>query len=170
MFGKILEYNLSQSSIIFLDSIPRSGMYQVQGLNLLNSWCIPRSRKVIPIYTSITTPTTLPPPVSFWPESKHRWWAMAPKEKKEKKKTLSLHKQRADYKYTDLKGEKQRVLPGAQSLDLLTPVPRKQLQAPCTGPPSSRPLQLWVHHSLCWNTSACATHCQPSCFSSRILQ
>lgn len=58
MFGKTLAYNLSTSSIIFLDLIPRSGMCWVKGLNFLNPWCILHSRKVIPINTSINNITT----------------------------------------------------------------------------------------------------------------
>lgn len=160
MFGKILEYNLSRSSIIFLDLIPRSGMYRVKGLNLLNSWCIVHSRKVIPIYTSINSTNTLPPPVSFWPESKHRWWALAPKEKKKKpflfiNKGLIINTQ--TWKVKSRGG-------------CLGPTARPACSShekPAAGPPhwSTLPLSLglWVCCSLCWSTSTRPTHCQPSC-------
>lgn len=103
------------------------------------------------LYPSDQNPNTDDEP---WPPTRR---------KKRKKKSFSLHKQRVDYKHTDLKGEKQRGLPGAPGLDLLTPVMRNQLQSPCTDLPFSQPLGLWVHCSLCWNTSTRPTHCQPSC-------
>lgn len=77
------------------------------------------------LYPSDQNPNTDDEP---WPPTRR---------KKRKKKSFSLHKQRVDYKHTDLKGEKQRGLPGAPGLDLLTPVMRNQLQSPCTDLPFS---------------------------------